>query len=311
MQQLQGDAQRKKDEQDRLLRDIESSQSVNKVARPIAQLIDFLSNANKFQSGTSLAGNFPKDIDEQRINATLAGYVNPSNDEMLSLLKMQTDKEIAGMRAAEDKSLQRKIKFDTEYRKDPLTKTLQEKALAYDTIGDLTGIQLKNNPMAQNMAKRAIVISTGDKRPSDKDIDQFGNSPEMLNLAQALWDKYNSGQYFTDKDKQNIIDIVNITKLSTQKMLNKHNKRWLDKASVTYGINPDEGKDVVDAASMVSFSESEEEINKAESKIKAIPELKKLRIQFDKSKTPQEKDALANTISQVEKEFGIVYGSDY
>jgi hypothetical protein len=264
MAQFQGDADRKKAEQDRLLRDIEASQSINKWARPTAQLIDFLSNANKFQKGTSIAENFPKDIDEQRINATLAGYVNPNNDDILALLKMQNDLEMARARTNKDKSDINKIKFDTEYRKDPLTKLYQEKYLAYQTIGDLTNLDLKNNPMAQSMVKRAIVISTGDKRPSDKDIDQFGNSPEALNKAQALWDKYNSGQHFTEKDKQNVIDIVKVTQKSNERLIQEHNDRWLKKASVTYNINKDETKDIMNAASIIPLEDIEEKTKRKE-----------------------------------------------
>lgn len=72
MQKLNEDNERKKAEQDRLLRDIESSQSQSKVFRPMAQFIDFLSNANPYQKGTALTENQPKSIDEQRINTALA-----------------------------------------------------------------------------------------------------------------------------------------------------------------------------------------------------------------------------------------------
>lgn len=173
MQQLQGDAQRKKDEQDRLLRDIESSQSVNKVARPIAQLIDFLSNANKFQSGTSLAGNFPKDIDEQRINATLAGYVNPSNDEILELMKMQSQERIAGMKAKADKGVEDDWKRYSYIQKDieEIDKTFREKTNAYNAVE--TALETGNLSMFTNqLANIAKGLGGESSRLTEEDINR-------------------------------------------------------------------------------------------------------------------------------------------
>lgn len=136
MKQIQGDQARKKTEQDRLLRDIESRQKQSQVTRPMAQFIDFISNVNPYKQGADLTKDQTKDIDEQRINAARAGYTMPDNKDMLALLKMQSAEKIAQTRSATSKGIEQDFKRYDRIERDikELETDMDKKSLAYSSL---------------------------------------------------------------------------------------------------------------------------------------------------------------------------------
>lgn len=221
----------------------------------------FLDTLNQSRPG-KLKSNWAGTIDTEGtvtpskqagLDTAQLGYMKPSNNSMAARLLMAQAK---GQKSAEDKD--NKIKFDTNYRNDPLTKMYQEAYNAAQSATTLTSGNMLSLPMAQEMVKRALVISTGDKRPSDKDVAVFGNSPQILNQAQALYDKLQAGQKFTDTDKDMVLNVVKATSGRVEKALIDHNKKWIKKGSVTYDMSPDTSNKIIDAASMLDMSGSEE-----------------------------------------------------
>ena len=184
MKQIQGDQARKKTEQDRLLRDIESRQKQSQVTRPMAQFIDFISNVNPYKQGTDLTKDQTKDIDEQRINSALAGYTMPGNDEMLGLLKMESAEKIAGAKVKgidEDRMRFAAVEKDIQEVEQEATKKIN----AYVSL--MGALETGNlSEVTNQLAAMAKGLGSEVSRLTEPDIDRAMKNTIGITLAKAL-----------------------------------------------------------------------------------------------------------------------------
>jgi len=276
MTKIMQDQERKKAEQDRLLNSIKSSQAMSQVARPAADLIDFLSGINPRQKGTKIAETMPSEADEQRINTALAGYTIPDNKEMLALIKIMQDGKKEKTITDNVQVYDRVNKELKDVRKEADQKVTSysklDNALAFGGLSDITN----------HLATIAKGLGSEVSRLTDQDVNRALARTAKMDVAKVR--AYFSGDPYVKMDDTYIRKLKNAVdrgRLNTYEDISKAIKGRKDVAAKSPFLGQYMGEELYGGY----FSEADSEyqnrlgitdtlVNK-QNKIKQIREFKK------------------------------------
>lgn len=235
---------------------IKSASSKANIGQNIANVVNYMNSVNPYAKAPMVEVAEPSKSD-----VTLAGYTRPKEDSLTGRLLLE---QIKQSKSGEKKAEGNLVRFTEQYRKDKQTQSLQDKYNSMSSLGTIVFSELLSNPSAVSMAKRMMVRASGDPRPSDKDVESFGNIPSLKNKVQALADKLSEGQLLTAEDKDAWKELVTIQQRKLDDEFIKHNDNWAKTGILSYGLQPDMAKEVVTAASVSKAAEDKavsEDIN--------------------------------------------------
>lgn len=218
-------------------------QSQNEINRPLAQFVDMMGG------GTNAMASMPNEaVDTQKV---IGASSIPGGDYLkgpLALAKLEETKANTALMnslKAQKTGANNIIRLSEKYKADKSTKDIKDKLMAMGNVESIVFSDLISNPVAINMAKRMLVRASGDPRPSDKDVEAFGNIPSLKNKVQALGDKLSKGELLTAEDKEAWKELINIQKAKTRQQFDSHNQAWKQLGTTAYGVDPETSDQVI------------------------------------------------------------------
>lgn len=153
-----------------------------------------------------------------------------------NLLQLETDAKLAQFGVKNTKAEGKEVLKQMElFQKAPQPKAILEGMNQLDTLKTYLA---ENNPLTFGLAKRALIVSSGDKRVSNEDVKAMQGDPSVIAEAKRAWETYAKGGVLP-QDRKQLEHLVMVMEAKNKNKLQAQIKNFAGGRAQWIGISPE------------------------------------------------------------------------